>query len=224
VRGGGATSDLAAFDDEAVARAIATCRHPVISGVGHEQDTSVADEVAAMVGRTPTGAAQLLVDRVAFVWQRIDRLSRNISNAALLITNREARRLDDHHRRLTIVAQTAISAERTRLHLVDARLATAVDRALDRRRTDLDQRTARVSVAGARAVVRETSRLDLAETQIRLLDPAHTLARGWSITRRADGTVLRSIADAHPRDALITTVADGQIHSTVTPSPEEPAP
>ena len=63
VRGGGARTDLAAFDDEAVARAIAACPVPVVTGIGHEVDTSVADEVAHTAAKTPTACAQLLVAR-----------------------------------------------------------------------------------------------------------------------------------------------------------------
>ncbi|MSW20202.1 MAG: hypothetical protein F2873_04830 [Actinobacteria bacterium] len=89
--------------------------------------------------------------------------------------------------------------------------ASVVNQALTRTATAQQ----RLVVATRTHVSRATARLDSAENHVRLLDPVHTLARGWSITRNGKGNVVRSVADTSPGDALVTTVADGTIRSTV---------
>ena len=194
VRGGGSKTDLACFDAEAIAVAIAQSPLPVVTGLGHEIDVSIADEVAHAHYTTPTACAAALIDRVQAMvdaaesgWQSIARHTRGLLDVA------EARLLE----RAGGIKTTAIGAvERanTRLALMHQRLSTR-------------------PVAMLSAAERDLSVFD---ARTRLLDPVNTMARGWSITRAADGTTLRSTSQAKEGETLVTTVADGTITSTVT--------
>jgi len=169
VRGGGARTDLAVFDSEAIARAIALYPLPVFTGIGHEVDTTVADLVAPRRCLTPTACAGALVDRVAEWCGRLHDRRRAIARAAL----------------------------------------RAVDPAI------IDRLAGQVARRAPRALDHAARRIDSVETRVRALDPARTLARGWTITRDAEGRLVRSVSDASPGAALVTTVADGEVRSVV---------
>ncbi len=237
VRGGGARTDLAAFDDEVVARTIAGCPVPVLTGIGHEIDTSVADRVAHLSLKTPTACAAHLAEAVLASDRTAARCWRSIATLA-------ASRLEAQDRRLAAAAETARAtatqvlrdADRTitgGAHRARALVGARLDRAGQRLARHLAAATLssrhRLSGAGAhldRAAARlernarerlrqATRRVDEAHTQVRLLDPSRALARGWSITMTEAGDVIRSVADAPGGTALVTRVADGRIASTV---------
>lgn len=191
VRGGGARTDLAAFDDERLARAVALLDRPVITGIGHEVDTSVVDEVAYRRCRTPTAGAALLVDRVrAFCGRRDELLAR-----------------------CTRAATTAVDRAGDRVHRATARLAVGARRDLRDARRRVDTLAAdlqrRPLLALERAAAAHTHRA----ARVRALDPSVLLARGWSITRTADGRLVRSPADVRSGDELRTVTAGGEVAS-----------
>jgi len=193
VRGGGAATDLAAFDDEQLARTIAGLSVPVVTGIGHEIDHSIADEVAHAARKTPTAAAAFLGERASDALARFDELA-----GAIVETARQ--RLDVSDRRL---------------HRASQRLAVCSERVL----TVADGRTAeswrRVTQGVLRRLERADERLRNLETRRHAVDPAVALARGWSITRTTDGSVVRDPLVLDDGDELTTTVAAGTITSTV---------
>jgi len=192
-RGGGARTDLAAFDSEQLARAIAGCSRPVLTGIGHETDRSIADEVAHLACKTPTACAVSLVRIVLQFQDRVDRAAAQVcALAGQLITT----------------AGQDLGAARAQI----ARLATA---AVERQTLRLELAADRSARDGLRCIERQANRISQAEVQVRALDPAVAMARGWSITRTADGRVLKSVDEAEPGDLLVTTVADGNLRSTV---------
>jgi exodeoxyribonuclease VII large subunit len=193
VRGGGARTDLAAFDADAVARAVALLDVPVLTGIGHETDTSIADEVAWRRFVTPTACAAFLVER-AGAWRarRDDAFARCLA-AASTAADRAERRLARHGERVASTAGRHLRASSAR-----------VDRAAER----LARRPALVLDAAADALAHRSARVAAA-------DPARLLARGWSITRDGDGRLVRAVADAPAGSTLRTTVSDGEIGSTV---------
>ena len=237
VRGGGARTDLAAFDDEQVARAIAQAPVPVLTGVGHEIDRSVADEVAHTAEKTPTACAQLLVAhvtahlaRVEDTWAVIARLAQRdvLDHAAALRTRaRRAersvraclaeadRRLDDRATRARRAGVSATGRAEQRLGRDLGRLTGASRIQLRDATSATDALDRRVVARAPRALVEAERLLDGAEARVRALDPARALARGWSITTTADGQLVRSPSDVQPGDALITRLASGEVRSTV---------
>lgn len=200
VRGGGSRTDLAAFDHQIVARAIAACPRPVFTGIGHEIDRSVADETAHTACPTPTAAAAALIERVEGWLAGLDET---------------ARAVDARSRAVIARADRAVAAGAAALSEASA---GAADRA-DRRLAAAAAAFGRVGVA---ALDRAAAHLETASARLEALDPVRVLQRGWSITRRADGRVVRSVADAAPGEAITTTVADGALVSTIRgPGPTE---
>jgi len=171
VRGGGARTDLAAFDRESVARAIALAPVVVWTGIGHEIDTTVADAVAHRSFRTPTACATALVERVTTWYEHLNSTWIAIARAA------------SHHLRL--------------------------------RQAAVDDSARRLAASPLRALDRASRLIDASESRVRAFDPARTLARGWSITHDRDGALVRSVVDIAPGTELVTTVADGELRSTV---------
>lgn len=194
VRGGGARTDLVAFDSELVARAVATSPVPVWTGIGHETDRSVADEVAHRSFKTPTACAAALVEQVASFLRTVE--SRWAAIAGLAVARLDAAD-GELQRRRTRIERDALTA---------LRLA---GRSLDTRRAAL-QREAR------RSADRAGDRLRLAGARIDAADPQRALARGFSLTRRAgDDRLVRGPDDAGPGVELVTLTAGGELRSTV---------
>ncbi|HZP30026.1 MAG TPA: exodeoxyribonuclease VII large subunit [Acidimicrobiia bacterium] len=248
VRGGGARSDLAPFDSEVVARAIAELPHAVFTGIGHEVDRTVADEVAHTCCKTPTAAAGLLVGRVDEFCARLSRLSHRISVRARSGCAMAARDLDRVTTRIARGAPAAVRRESTR---VDGRARRAAElgrratrdaaRTLDtraRRTAELGRRATRdaarllaaherVLVAGATRGTRAAdARLTLAGARLRALDPQRVLERGYTIARDADGRVLTRVDGLAPGSTLSVEFADGTATTRVdrvepTPDPHQ---
>jgi exodeoxyribonuclease VII large subunit len=216
IRGGGARNELAVFDAELIARAIAASPVPVLTGLGHEVDRSVADEVAHTTLKTPTACAGELIARAA-------RYSAD-AEAAFASIVRESRHalgiatgdLSETAHRIARRTHAAVERADERLGMrVDtlARSAPASLAHADRRLADTGER---VLVRADAVVDRSTSRLDVLAARVAALDPAVQLARGWSITRDADGRVVRSTEVLERDDTITIAVADGVITSTVT--------
>lgn len=215
-RGGGSKTDLATFDHEAVARAIAAAGVPVITGVGHDIDRSVADEVAHTATTTPTAAAQLVVARVAEWLGRLAECEREVVSGGRRAVERAEHRVELSRRGVVAAGLGAVERADERLADNSRRLGRAARRADQRARAQLDLAVARIDVARRHALRRAEDRLEVVEARVRSLDPAVALARGWSITRTDDGRVVRSVADLVPGTHLTTRVADGTATSTIT--------
>ena len=200
VRGGGSRTDLAAFDHETVARAVAACPRPVFTGIGHEIDRSVADETAHTACPTPTAAAAAVIERVEDWLAGLDETARAVADRSRAVVAGADRAVGDRAAALT---GTAAGAWRR----ADRSLAAAA---------------AAVGRAGAAALHRAEARLETAAARLEALDPVRVLQRGWSITRRTDGRVVRSVADVAGGETITTTVGDGILVSTIRgPGPTE---
>lgn len=193
VRGGGARTDLAPFDGERLGRTIAGLPVPVVTGIGHETDRTVADAVAHTACKTPTAAAAFLRERVAAYLDRLDGQGRAVAAAA-----RRATRLAEQRN----TARAGRLAGSSRHHLRTA------GQDLERTRTTLR------ALAG-RAVHDAERRVATLAARVEAVDPVRTMARGWSITRTAGGEVVRRPGDVDAGDLLITSVAGGSIRSRV---------
>jgi exodeoxyribonuclease VII large subunit len=222
VRGGGAATDLAAFDHELVARAIAASPHPVVTGVGHEVDRSVADEVAHTSAKTPTAAAQLLIGLVADVHGRAESCHRALVEAADRRVRVAGQHLDRLAARASTAASSATRAELARIDALRSRLAPAARRHVLRSDEVLGTRGRRLRSAARRRLDEADRRLDLLGARAELGDPRRAMARGWSVTRTVDGTVVRSVADVEAGTTLFTTVADGTVRSVVDDDGDQP--
>ncbi|RAY14390.1 exodeoxyribonuclease VII large subunit [Actinomadura craniellae] len=201
-RGGGAMEDLLPFSDEALVRAVAATRTPVVSAIGHEQDAPLLDLVADLRASTPTDAAKRVVPDVREQLQLVRRLRDQGRRCVAGRLDREAAWLE---------------SVRTRPALADP--VQEVERQAEQALALRDR--ARRALAGAL----DRAGDHLAHTRARLvaLSPAATLRRGYAIAQLPDGSVLRSAADAAVGDELLVRLADGRLAVTVT-GPAEPAP
>lgn len=191
VRGGGSLEELWAFNDEGVARAIAACRHPIVCGVGHETDFTIADFAADVRASTPTAAAELAVPDQAD-------LRRRVRAHAVQVEEQVLRRL----------AEARQSLEREGRSL--ARLSPRGRIEAERQR--LDELSRRASQALLHSLALRRAALGRARAQMLALSPQATLERGYAIVRREDtGVVVRSVQQAQAGDDLRIQVQDGEL-------------
>ena len=194
VRGGGARTDLMAFDLESVATAVANSTRPVLSGIGHEIDRSVVDEVAHTAFKTPTACAAALVQAVAAFDQTLDLSARRIVNMAVTSHDRASEAISYSVRAIGDRARRTLDIEEERLAALSSRLS------------DL----------GLMSIGRNSQRLDRISDLLRALHPDRILARGFSITRDRDGEIVRGQVPLG--STLVNETADSLITSTVTGS------
>jgi exodeoxyribonuclease VII large subunit len=194
-RGGGSVEDLLPFSDEALCRAVAACRTPLVSAIGHEQDTPLVDLVADVRASTPTDAGKLVVPDVAEQVALVDAL-RHRARRVLVA------RLDSEDRALAALRARPVLAEPWRD--VDRRAAEIVA---------LAGRAHRCTVAAV-----EAATADIAHTRarVRALSPAATLDRGYAVVQRSDGSVVRDAATVQVTDSLEVRLAAGRLTVGVT--------
>jgi len=194
-RGGGSLEDLWAFNDERVARAIAACRHPVISGVGHETDFTIADLSADVRAPTPSAAAELAVPDGVELVAAVSGLSQRLAELMQGWIAERRVALGGHQRALRHLSP------RTRLREA-------------RQRVDDVMAAATGSVRHALALRRE--RLSGSSARLESLSPLATLARGYAIVQQAaTGAVVDTVAKALPGDHLTIRVSDGAFGAQV---------
>lgn len=235
IRGGGSLEDLAAFNDEAVARAIRACLLPVVVGVGHETDVSIADFAADLRAATPTAAAELasagfadLHDRLQALSARLARgMHRRLETAAQRLDRAATRlihprqRIEQAYLRLTNLAQRLQSRAHQQLAAGQARTLTLGLR-LAARRPDISARRGQLETLAGRLeraahgiVQRQQSRLDAIGQHLAHLDPRGVLARGYSITRNAGGSIVRDAASLDAGARIQVEFQNGHIEATV---------
>jgi exodeoxyribonuclease VII large subunit len=195
VRGGGSKLDLAPFDTETVARAVAAAPVPVITGVGHDMDRSVADEAAAVAEKTPSAAGEWLVGRVKDFADRLDRARAHITREG----------------------HSALVRQRHLLQKTAADIAGG-GAALRRQRDHLDRIRSDIASVARQVVERHSTALDSLAEWFTAVDVDHTLSRGFSIVTGEDGTVIKSRAQLSPGDQLMLRLTDGTVGVQVTES------
>jgi exodeoxyribonuclease VII large subunit len=216
IRGGGARNELAVFDAERIARAIASSPVPVLTGLGHEVDRSVADEVAHTTLKTPTACAGELIARAARYSAETEAVYTSILRESHHTLTAATTDLSDTAHRIARRTHAAVERADERLGVRIATLARAAPASLARSDRHLLDTRQRVLARAATIIERSSGRLDVVAARVAGLDPAVQLARGWSITRDATGRVIRSADDVSPDDTVTIAVADGLITSTVT--------
>lgn len=193
-RGGGSMEDLWAFNEEIVARAIARCRKPVISAVGHETDVTIADFVADVRAPTPSAAAELAVPEREALVETMRALARRLERACVQQLSQKQLRLAGVCKRLE-ACSPASARERASARVTAARAAmtAAMQRALLRSEHALRQASLRLSAAG----------------------PVQTMRRGYAVVLR-EGRAVRSAEALVPGDALKIVLAQGKADALVT--------
>ena len=214
-RGGGSKTDLAVFDHERVARAIASAGVPVVTGIGHDIDRSVADEVAHTATTTPTAAAQFVVGRVGLWLDRLGDHENSLVAAGRRAVQRADQRLETVRTGVAVLTANVLDRSDRRLTAHCGRLVRTARSSERRALSQIARGVARLEVAQRHGLAIAARRVDAAAAQVRVLDPALTLARGWSITRDSDGQVVRSTAAVGSGDVVTTQLVDGILTSTI---------
>lgn len=223
IRGGGSSSDLSGFDSLALGEYVAQFPLPVITGIGHERDTSVIDEVAHTRVKTPTAAAEFLITHQYNELQQLteletairqlttellddakDRLNRVTDRLPTLFQLRKERESHSLDRRLNAIVsafQTFKVGAMARVQLLDERIAHQVSALLTRHK----------------------NHLEVVESKVESSSPERLLRLGYSISR-VNGKAVTDVRLLHAGDRVITTVANGSFASTVNERPVEDAP
>jgi len=240
-RGGGSLEDLWAFNDEGVARAIGGSALPIVSGIGHEVDFTIADFVADARAPTPSGAAELVVpdrracldvlartaDRLVVAMRReLRTVSSRFDSAALrLKLVHPGARLQQQEQRLDDLEQRLIGAIRGALHERRSRVSEAMSHLLhrspERRVRELclkyESLTARITHAWRNYSARAEHRVTLAARALHTVSPLATLERGFAIvTRGADGALVTDVASLKVDDEIEARLARGRVRARVT--------
>ncbi len=193
-RGGGSIEDLWAFNEEKVARAIYECNTPVISAVGHETDTTIADYVSDLRAPTPSAAAELAVYDVRLLLETLADIHGDMANRMVL-------RLQEKR---MLVKQKQLLLERFHPRFQ-----------LQQKRVRADELAERLSAKMKEKIDRKRQQVALAAQKLNGLSPVERLQGGYAVASRSDGKVVKEISQVNPGEELLIDVTDGTIFTRV---------
>lgn len=213
-RGGGSMEDLWAYNAEAVAHAIARCAVPVISGVGHETDVTLADFVADLRAPTPSAAAELAAQPQAAGLQDLQRLAQRLQRWTRHRLDTCAQRLDSTALRLGR-PQSVVEQHQERLTQLARRLTQALPRALHADTVDLTHLGRRFVWAAGQLHEARRHRLESLAVRLHAMDPRGVLRRGYAWLSTEAGQPLLSAAQARPGQVVMAHLTDGRLRTEV---------
>ena len=214
IRGGGAVSDLSAFDSLALAENVANFPLPVITGIGHERDESVLDMVANKRVKTPTAAAALLIENLKHTYDRIVQAQERISVSVSRRMDYERVRLERVSGRIPVLFSLVKTRQQARIDSLFARVGAAAGRIVAEERLRLDRLSVALAPAVRQRFSAENHRLELLGQRISAVDPAILLRRGYSITLH-NGRAVYSSDQLSDGDVIETRLAEGNVRSVV---------
>jgi exodeoxyribonuclease VII large subunit len=210
VRGGGSLEDLWAFNDESVVRAVAASSLPVVVGVGHETDFTLADFAADLRAPTPTAAAELCAAPQAQRLGELAYLQERLSSAVQDAIDERAQRLDLLAQRLGRPS-ARLSGAREHLRSLQSGLQGGLRLWLQRQSLAQRALAQRLPQGAARALDRQRDRLERSRSALSLLDPDLVLKRGYAYLTDPSGHAITSAAQVRPGDDLLAALSDGQV-------------
>lgn len=214
IRGGGATSELNSFDNYDLASSVATFPLPVIVGIGHERDETVLDYVAAIRVKTPTAAAEWLIQQGANALARLDELQDAVVTAVRETVGQAREHLAFFASMIPATARRLIDTNRIRLDNYATSIPFAATGLIATQRIRLDRAGERIGESVMRTLQREQQRLQALDDKATLLSPLNTLRRGYALVRTGDQCVT-SASQLQPGDNITIHFATGTTTATV---------
>jgi len=215
VRGGGAKADLAVFDSEMVARAIATCPLPVWTGIGHSGDQSVADLVANRAFITPTECGQEIAGRVGEWWASVAERASDVAERARSVPVVAARRDASARDRLVAGVRRQLARHAERLAGRGARIGAQAPRVVELAGTSVTRRAARVGPLSSGLLDRQADKVAAWRRLLAAYDVGRQLERGYTLTFDDAGRIVRGVEGLLVGSTLLTRFADGTARSAV---------
>ncbi|MBO4870480.1 MAG: exodeoxyribonuclease VII large subunit [Muribaculaceae bacterium] len=214
IRGGGSTSDLNSFDNYELAATIAQFPIPVIVGIGHERDVTVLDYVAAMRVKTPTAAAEYLIQRGSDALAHLTELGNAIISTARDMVARSREQLAYYASIIPSTARRIMDTSKLRLDHFQQNIPLSVGNRLGSERTRLEHRVENIRDNVARIMMQEKMRLDALNDKVTLLSPRNILNRGYSLTVH-NGQYITDATQLQPGDVITTHFRDGSARAVV---------
>ncbi len=219
VRGGGSVEDLWAFNDEQLARCMARSPVPIVCGIGHETDFTIADFVADLRAPTPTAAAELVVQSRAIWLAAIDALQRRAQDAATRQLDQQCQQLDALVSRLGRPSAW-LAQQRFRMASAAGRALFAARQLVRREAVHLQLLHSALPAAAQRMLARRNGDLERSRLQLGLLDPGLVLRRGYAWLTDTDGQAISSVRQIRSGQLVRATFADGEV-DLVAPDPNQ---
>jgi exodeoxyribonuclease VII large subunit len=221
VRGGGSMEDLWSFNDERLARTLIQSPVPIISGVGHETDFTIADFVADVRAPTPTAAAEMASQPQQTWLQALDILQDRLHNAACAHIDRQSQRLSSLTSHLGRPS-ARLAQHRMVLHQWGQQLQFSRVHALREQHLAWQRCADRLPLAVHRAVQRQADKLSRTQMRLEMLDPHRVLERGFAWLSDTHGLPVTQVKQVAQGQSLVATLADGQVPVTVSGQPLKP--
>ncbi|WP_449190848.1 exodeoxyribonuclease VII large subunit [Tannerella forsythia] len=208
IRGGGSAADLSSFDSYTLAANCAQFPLPIITGIGHERDDSVVDNVAHTRMKTPTAVATFLIGRMAEQLALLDELRRTVCEATRNQLTVKKTTWQILATRFPVFVTGHLERHRTSLHTLTARLSS-VPQLLEKHTEQLEHAPMHIQKAVSAMLTRHTHELALSEQHIKLASPDHILKRGYTLTLK-DGKIVKHAADLSAGDEISVRFTDGE--------------
>ena len=212
VRGGGSFEDLMPFNDESLARAVAACPVPVVTGIGHEPDNSICDMVSDFRASTPTAAAETVSPDAARLVSELDARGRTMAQALRRRLETDRLRLDRLATRPVFAdPRTMFSTDLLTIDMLHERLSRALPMSLERDAMKIEGFERRLRDRGATLFERHDHDIALRAGRLHDLSPLAVMARGYSITRDSQGAIVKSVGSVRAGDTVAVTLSDGSL-------------
>ncbi len=214
IRGGGAQSDLNCFNSYRLTCCMAQFPLPLITGIGHDRDETIADRVACVSLKTPTAVAEFLINKALLFDKSLEELTRRLAEAVAESIRIPTDRLLQQSRRLQNITRSFVHARDKELQAYRFRLSHADHKAVQAQNAKISELLQRLFGASRTLLNDQKKQIVWSENKVRLLDPTKLLQRGYSVTL-ADGKIVRDIRTLEKGQCIETLLYDGKVESVV---------
>ena len=215
IRGGGSTSDLGGFDSLLLAENVAQFPLPIITGIGHERDDTIIDLISHTRVKTPTAAAEFIVQHQEEELDNIEYLANAITHAADKLLLSHSAHLNRLAEKIPMLFSTIKAKEETRLHQIISNLNAKSTQHIDNQKNKVQMLNTQLGLITPILITKQKHRIELIDSKLDYASPNRILQLGFSITR-IGGKAIRHSDTIHEGDTIETTLASGTIKSTVT--------